>query len=682
MGFVQFSNISLAFGDRDILKDEALDLSKESKSALAGANGSGKTTLMKVMAGLMEADSGERAIAKGTRISYLPQSGIIHRGRTLGEELERAFASLDKFFIRIGELEQQLADVSEGDSKTDSLLEELYSLQESVRDSGWYTKEASISRVLMGLGFKMEDIERPVEEFSGGWQMRIALAKVLLENPDILLLDEPTNYLDIEARQWLEVWLADFKGGYLLVSHDRHFLDISTREVYEIFQGRLRRYTGNYSDYEKQRKVELESLIARHEAQNEEIAKMEDFIRRFRATASRAALVQDRIKRLEKMERIEIPANLQRMRMEIPPSPPSGRSALQLRGLGKSWGDLEVFKNLDLDLDAGERLLVVGKNGAGKSTLLRILAQEDGDYTGKITYGTGIRTGYFSQDAAEQLQSNKSVLDWLEGNAPTDLIPRVRDLLGAFLFRGDDVFKPVSVLSGGEKSRLSLLALLLHPFNLLILDEPTNHLDLHAKDILLEALQNYSGTLIFVSHDQAFMEALSTKTLALSPAGTSDGGNTDFVASTAKQSHRLFTGNYAYYLERLAREGASVQASKQGADPCDISSKNIEEAGSGKNENFRREQKRLQAEKKRLEREEEALLNTIARLEEDLALCMAEIQKPEVYSDGEKSREYMERIKTLEEKIAEKSEDWERLGLGLEAVENNLAALYTDKEIV
>jgi ATP-binding cassette subfamily F protein 3 len=538
MAFVQFSKVSLAFGDRDLLKEVSLYLAAGSRVALTGANGSGKSTLMQVIAGKRSCDSGERAVEKGCRVSYLPQSGIVHHGKTLHDEAEAAYAETHALLDRLDDIGRQLESVDE--RRAAPLLNEYNYIQEHIESSGYYTREGSISMALTGLGFQAADFNRPTEEFSGGWQMRIALAKVLLEKPDILLLDEPTNYLDIEARAWLEEWLRSFAGGYLLVSHDRYFLDVCVSEVYELFQGNLKRYAGNYSAYEKVREVEIESLLKRYAEQQEEIARNEVIIRRFRYKASKAAMVQERIKRLDKMERIEIPESLKKISITFPPPPHSGRIALTLGGVGKSYGERRILSGLDLTLESGEKLVVVGGNGAGKTTLLRIIAcagQDGGDYEGSVQYGAGISTGYFSQDAAETMNGAESALEFMEAEAPTALIPQVRDMLGAFLFRGDDVYKSVSVLSGGEKSRLALLRLLLKPMNLLILDEPTNHLDLHSKDILLDTLRAYTGTVIFVSHDRSFMEALSTKTLELSPRG-----------------HRLIYGNYAYYQERLERE--------------------------------------------------------------------------------------------------------------------------------
>ncbi|MCL1958328.1 MAG: ATP-binding cassette domain-containing protein, partial [Spirochaetes bacterium] len=403
MAFVQFSGISIAFGGRDILKDVSLRLALGSHSCLTGANGSGKSTLMKIIADVIKPDSGSRAVQKSTRISYLPQSGIVHSGKSLREETETAFGYIHKMIKHLEETGAILEKSKNDDASTQAMIEEHHRLQEMIEDSGFYRREADISMVLSGLGFSEKDIDRSTGEFSGGWQMRIALAKILLEKPDILLLDEPTNYLDIEARTWLENWLETFTGGYLLVSHDRYFLDVCVNEVYEIFQGKIKRYAGNYSSYEKTRKVELESLVKRYGEQQEEIAKTEALIRRFRYKASKAAFAQELIKRLEKMERIEIPESLKKIKISFPPAPHSGKIALTLEGIGKNYGERKVLSNLDICIEAGERLVVAGPNGAGKTTLLRIIAGADTHYEGNVKYGTGISAGYFSQDAAEAI---------------------------------------------------------------------------------------------------------------------------------------------------------------------------------------------------------------------------------------------------------------------------------------
>jgi len=634
MGFVQFSGVSLAFGDRDILKNVNLRLAAGSRCCLAGANGSGKSTLMKIIAGSLSADFGERAVQKGTRISYLPQSGIVHKGRSLRDEAETAFGFVHVLIERYEQIGELLEKAQSGDSSTQNLIEEHHSLQEQIEGTGYYRREAAVSMVLSGLGFSAQDIDRDTGEFSGGWQMRIALAKVLLEKPDILLLDEPTNYLDIEARNWLEDWLKTFTGGYLLVSHDRYFLDVSVDEVYELFNGNLKRYAGNYSAYEKVRQAELESLVKRFAEQQEEIAKTEALIRRFRYKATKAAFAQELIKRLEKMDRIEIPESLKKINISFPPPPHSPNTALTLEGIGKSYGQRKVLSGLDLGVQAGERLVVAGPNGAGKTTLLRIIAGADKDFEGTVKYGTGIFTGYFSQDAAEAMEGNESVLEFMEAQSPTALIPKLRDMLGAFLFRADDVYKSVSVLSGGEKSRLALLKMFLKPMNLLILDEPTNHLDLYSKDILLDALNKFKGTVIFVSHDRAFMEALSTKTLELS-AGT------DVPAKA-----RLFYGNYAYYLDRISSEKAypeqAVAAQVQQKRPVE-----------------KRYDKQKLTQMRKLEKREGEILSSLEELERRKTQLEAELAMPEVYSNGEKARAVKIKLDECAAAIEAKTREWE-----------------------
>jgi len=645
MAFIQFSNIALAFGDRDILKNVNLRLAAGSRSCLSGANGSGKSTLMKIIAGLIPADSGDRAVQKDARVSYLPQSGIVHRGMCLRDEAETAFSFVHRLIEKMEKIGVLLQQAKSDDPSIQVLVEEHHNLQEQIEETGYYRREASISMVLSGLGFSVKDYERDTGEFSGGWQMRIALAKVLLEKPDILLLDEPTNYLDIEARNWLEGWLKDFTGGYLLVSHDRYFLDVCVNEVYELFNGNLKRYTGNYTAYEKTRQVELASLVKRYEEQQEEIEKTEALIRRFRYKATKAAFAQELIKRLEKMERIEIPETLKKINIGFPPPPHCGNIALTLEGIGKSYGKRRILSALDLCIETGERLVVAGPNGAGKTTLLRIIAGVDKDFEGSVKYGSGVKAGYFSQDAAEALEGSESIIEFMEAQSPTALIPKLRDMLGAFLFRGDDVYKSVSVLSGGEKSRLALLTMLLKPVNLLVLDEPTNHLDLYSKDILLDALKKFSGTIIFVSHDRAFMEALSTKTLELQPGS----GSSSTIA-------KLFYGNYAYYLDRVGNE--CQKNDKKESQP-------VQPKTSGE---LRAQDKQRQTVIRRLERQEAEILKTLEELENQKSSLEAELSLPEIYSNGEKAKAVKLKLDECEAAIKVKNSEWEAV---VEELEDN-----------
>lgn len=652
MAFVQFSQVSLAFGDRDILKNITVNLQTGSKVALTGANGVGKSTLIKVLAGIIPPDSGSRAVQKGCRISYLPQSGLTHQGCTLKEEADKAFEFGYEIQNQIDMIGERLA-AQQGN--TSALVAQQAELIQKLEDSGWYRREAAAETVLLGLGFSRADFSRKTEEFSGGWQMRIALAKALMQGPDILLLDEPTNYLDIEARSWLESFLQNFRGGFLLVSHDRYFLDVTINEVYELFNGDLRRYPGNFTHYEKVREIELKTLISEYEQQQQEINKLEDFIRRFGYKATKAAQAQEYQKKLEKMKRIEIPESLKKIRFSFSPAPHSGRLVLRLRNICKSYdGRRNVLDNLELTLESGERLVVAGRNGAGKSTLLRIIAGEDSDFSGEIVPGTGVKIGYFSQDNAEKIRGSGTILEYLEARAPLELIPRLRDMLGAFLFRGDDVYKPLDVLSGGEKSRIALLQLLLSPVNLLILDEPTNHLDIHSKDVLLSALRDFGGTVVFVSHDRGFIERLATRVLELRPG-----------------AFRLFPGDYEFYMDQLAKFGDAEDSQKSSekkdfktdfSDPHS-GSKNPADDDAGIKSSAKKlsweEQKQRDSSRRKIEREVRALEEKIARLEAEKADLEREIALPEVYSNGEKARAVQRDLAAVSEKIDEATLEWE-----------------------
>lgn len=649
MAFVQFSQVSLAFGDRDILKNVSVNLMTGTKAALTGANGAGKSTLIKVMAGLIKPDSGSRICQKETRIAYLPQSGLTHHGCSLKEEADRAFEfgyDIQKQIDQIGE------QLEKGTGNTDNLLVTQAELIAKLEESGWHRREATAESVLMGLGFSQEDLQKQTEEFSGGWQMRIALAKALMQNPDILLLDEPTNYLDIEARTWLEKFLSNYKGAFLLVSHDRYFLDVTVNEVYELFGGDLKRYKGNFTHYEQVREVELKTLIAEYEKQQDEIAKLQDFIRRFGVQATKAAQAQERQKQLDKIlaQKIEIPESLKKIHFKFPEAPHAGHLVLRTKGLTKSYdGKTNVIENLDLTVENGEMLVVAGRNGAGKSTLLRMLAGVDPITSGEVIPGTGVKIGYFSQDNAETIKGGETILEYVESQAPTELVPKVRDMLGSFLFRGDDVFKSLNVLSGGEKSRIALLQLLLRANNLLILDEPTNHLDMHSKDVLMNALKDFGGTVIFVSHDRGFIEGLATKVLELKPG-----------------SHREFPGNYKYYMERIEAEEAGIVGQFERGTGIATSSVNSTKTSEAKAEATKsagklnwEEQKKIEAERRKNEKEAARLETEIAKAEEEKSALESKMALPEVYSNGAKAKEVQQKIDETTKKIETLTQAWE-----------------------
>ncbi|MCR5045443.1 MAG: ABC-F family ATP-binding cassette domain-containing protein [Treponema sp.] len=641
MAFVQFSKVCLSFGERKILDNVTVNLKTGTKAALTGANGAGKSTLIKIMAGIQEPDSGERAAQKDARIVYLPQSGLTHSGSTLIEEADRAFEYGYKIQEEIDDIGEKL---KENPSNSSELLERHAALLASLENSGWYRRQALAETVLIGLGFDRKDFDKMTQEFSGGWQMRIALAKALMQQPDILLLDEPTNYLDLEARSWLETFLQNFKGGFLLVSHDRYFLDVTINEVYELFNGSLKCYPGNFTNYEKTREVELKTLIAAYEKQQEEIQHLQSFIDRFGAKATKAAQAQERQKQLDKIVPIEIPESLKKIYFKFPPAPHSGQLVFRMKGVTKSYdGKTNVLDKLDLQIENGERLVVVGHNGAGKSTLLRIISGVDKDFSGELIPGAGVQIGYFSQDNAETIKGTESVLECIENACPLELVPKARDMLGAFLFRNDDVFKSLDVLSGGEKSRIALLRLLLKPINFLILDEPTNHLDMHSKDALLEALKDFGGTVVFVSHDRGFIQDLATRVLELKPGQA-----------------RNFLGGYQYYVDRL-------QAEADGTVPSSANNSQAQNSGAQASSAPQKsaaalsweEQKKIANEKKKLERLVEKLGAQIEEKENQKKALEEKMSDPAVYSDGAKAKEVQAQIQTIDAELDALNSEWE-----------------------
>jgi len=659
MAFVQLSNVSVAFGARDLIKSATLTLMEGSRAALAGPNGAGKSTLMKIAVGQFKPDTGDIAITKGARISYLPQTNVtLGRGSVL-EEAELAFSHIAEMMKRQEELGRQLQAKDLDERLTSRLLEEFDDIGRAVESSGYFRRAERIAEVLRGLGFADKDFGKMTTELSGGWQMRLALSKVLLEDPDIMLLDEPTNYLDLEARTWLEGFLRGYRGGVLLVSHDRYFLDVTVNEVYELFNGKLSRYPGTFSGYEDRRAKELDAIFEQWERQQEEIQKLEDFIRRFRYKATKATQVQSRIKVLEKIVPIEIPEGMKHIHFKFPQAPHSGKIAVRLENIGKSYGALRVIDNFSLEIERGRKMAFVGPNGAGKSTLMRLLAGTDKDFEGSISLGSGIEIGYFAQDSAEKMSSNRTVEEEAETVCPNELSPKLRNMLGAFLFRGDDVEKSVSVLSGGERSRLALLKMLLHPANLLILDEPTNHLDLTSKDVLLEALRSFEGTVLFVSHDRGFIADLADMVLELE-AGTTP---------------RLYYGDYAYYLEKKAALAAAAAGAAQ--DPYGPSRNaaaavvaaapapavSAQEAPSWEEEKSRKARYR-----KLMKREEELLarLETVSEEKKKLENAMAQ---PANYSDGAKVKKILASIADFETEASALNEEWIEIADELSAFE-------------
>jgi ATP-binding cassette, subfamily F, member 3 len=516
---IQLSSLSKSYGDRVLLDSVSWQIDDGDRAGLSGPNGAGKTTLLKMMAGLEEPDSGLITKPAGLTIGYLPQDGLSHSGRSLIEEAGLAFKPLLDMRQEIALLEDRLGDDHLPESEHAAMLSRYSDLQDEFRRLEGYSIDLKISTVLRGLGFSQADLDRPCETFSGGWQMRIALAKLLLGRPGLLLLDEPTNHLDLEARNWLEEYLSTYPHAVILVSHDRFFLDSVVTRITEIGMRTLTDYIGNYSAYLKERDARMELLRQRKKEQDDEIERMQAFINRFRYQATKAAQVQSRIKMLDKIVPIEIPPERKRVHFSFPDCAKSGRTVLDVRDVSKSYGDVRVFSKVALHIERGDRIALIGPNGAGKSTMMRMLSGVEAPDTGTRTEGHQVVMQYFAQDEATRLDPTLTVYQTLAGDAPIHMVPHIRNILGGFLFSGDDVDKPVRVLSGGERTRLAVARMLLRPSNTLLLDEPTNHLDLDSKDVLLEALEDFGGTLIFVSHDRYFVDKLATKVVDIGGGG-------------------------------------------------------------------------------------------------------------------------------------------------------------------
>lgn len=516
---LQLSSLHKAFGDRVLFDRVDWHLKSGDRIGLCGPNGVGKTTLLKMIAEQEEPDEGIITRPNNLTIGYLPQDGLTHTGRTLFEEASTAFDTLLELKTEMHALEARLGDADIPTATHDRMLARYSEVQESFRDQDGYGIEPKVGNVLRGLGFSNDDFERAAETFSGGWQMRIALATLLLRNPHLLLLDEPTNHLDLEARNWLEEFLVSYPHAVVLVSHDRFFLDSVVTAIAEVSLRSLTTYPGTYSAYLVEREARVARLRAEKRRQDEEIARMQLFIDRFRYNATKAKQVQSRVKMLDKITPVEVPPERKRVHFTFPTSGKSGRMVIELHDAAKAYGDIRVFETVNMHIARGDRVALVGPNGAGKSTLMRLLSDVEQPDTGTRTEGHHVVTQYFAQDEALRLDPTLTVYETLVAGSPIDMVPTIRNLLGGFLFTDDDVYKRVGVLSGGERTRLAVARMLLQPSNTLLLDEPTNHLDIDSTDVLLDALTDYGGTLIFVSHDRYFVDQLATKILEI---GTGD----------------------------------------------------------------------------------------------------------------------------------------------------------------
>ena len=652
---IQLSSLSKSFGDRVLLDSVNWQIDDGERVGLSGPNGAGKTTLLRMLAGLDEPDSGSVVKPSALTIGYLPQDGLTHSGRSLLEEAGLAFKPLLDMRSEIAALEERLGDETVAESEHAAMLSRYSELQEEFRRLEGYSIDLKINTVLRGLGFSPDDLHKPSETFSGGWQMRIALAKLLLGRPGLLLLDEPTNHLDLDARNWLEEFLVTYPHAVILVSHDRFFLDSVVTRITEIGLRKLTDYVGNYSSYLKERDARMERLRQQKRDQDDEIARMEAFINRFRYQATKAAQVQSRIKTLEKIVPIEIPPERKRVHFSFPACAKSGRTVLDLRNISKAYGDRRVFDGVNLHIERGDRIALIGPNGAGKSTLMRMLSGVEAPDVGTRTEGHQVVMQYFAQDEAVRLDPALTVYQTLAGDAPLHMVPNIRNILGGFLFSGDDVDKPVRVLSGGERTRLAVARMLLRPSNTLLLDEPTNHLDLESKDVLLEALEDFGGTLIFVSHDRYFVDELATK-----------------VIEIGSGKALVYPGNYEEFLwSRKQREAEARTAATVAAPPlpkrATANGAAAKAVASGATISYE-ERKRQEAQARRQRRADETRRKRIEELEariadreqaiKDIESSMAE---PGFYENHEAAKPMIDRHQALMWEVGDLMNQWEAL---------------------
>jgi ATP-binding cassette subfamily F protein 3 len=530
---IQLSGAGKRFGHKLLFEDVDWLITSQDRIGLVGANGTGKSTVMKILAGMETLDYGAVTVAKGISAGYLPQDGLTLQGRTVFAECMSVFDDLRSMEHEMESLTRSMAELSHESAEYAQVAERYHRLEHEFQTRDGYALEAKVGTVLTGLGFGKDDWNRLTDEFSGGWQMRLALAKLLLQKPNLLLLDEPTNHLDLEARNWLEEYLDDYPYAFVLISHDRYFLDVTVRKTVEIWNKQIFFYTGNYDKYLAEKTQRREQLEAAYRNQRERIEQLEAFINRFRYQATKAKQVQSRIKELEKIERIEIPPEEQTIHFKFPQPKPSGRLVAEFKDVAKSYGEKEVFRDANFVIERGDRVALVGVNGAGKSTLIKLLAGIEPLSAGEYLPGHNVDADYFAQDQYKELDPDARILDDLGELSPRSTQTELRSLLGCFLFQTDDVFKRIGVLSGGERGRYALLRLLIHPSNFLLLDEPTNHLDMRAKDVLLDALAAYTGTVVLVSHDRYFIDKLATRIFEIG------GGRVE-----------VYPGNYEDYLWR------------------------------------------------------------------------------------------------------------------------------------
>ena len=649
---ISVENLTVEFSAKALFDKVNYVINKRDRIALVGKNGAGKSTMLKIIAGLQEPTSGRVAIPKDVTIGYLPQHMIHNDDTIVKDEASKAFNRILELQQRLEQLNVELCERTDYESDAYmALIEEVSHLNEQLEMQGGGNFDAEVEKTLMGLGFVRSDFTRPTNEFSGGWRMRIELAKILLQRPDVLLLDEPTNHLDIESIQWLEQFMAGYPGAVVLVSHDRKFLDTVTKRTIEISLGKIYDYKASYTTYVELRKERREQQMRAYQNQQKEIADTEAFIERFRYQATKAIQVQSRIKQLEKIERIEIDEeDTSRLRLKFPPAPHSGSYPIIMEGVGKSYGNHVVFSGVDLTLNRGDKVAFVGKNGEGKSTLVKCIMNEITDFTGKLQLGHQVKIGYFAQNQASLLDETKTVFETIDYVAVGDIRTKIRDILGAFMFGGEASDKKVGVLSGGERSRLAMIRLLLEPVNLLILDEPTNHLDMRSKDVLKQAIKDFDGTVIVVSHDREFLDGLVDKVYEFGGGRVREhlGGIYDFLATKKMES-----------LKELDSQKSKVESQK--SLRSDESANRLIDQSKSAPELSYEERKEQQRKIKKAERLVE--LCEVAISETEKAIFAVE----EKLSTGDTSPELLTQYDQLKQQLEKEMLEWEE---ATEAYEN------------
>ena len=645
---ISLVNAAKRFGPRVLFENVTWMVTAQDRVGLVGSNGSGKTTLMKLLAGLETLDAGDCSSQKGISAGYLPQDGLQLSGRSVFEECLSVFDRLKEMEREIEQIAHGLSDLDPTSDEYAAAANRYANLDALFRNRDGYALEAKVGSVLSGLGFQKDEWSKQTEHFSGGWQMRIALAKLLLEQPSLLLLDEPTNHLDLEARNWLESYLTSYPNAFVLISHDRYFLDVTVSRTVELWNKGLHFYSGNYESYLKQKEERRASLEAASRNQKERIQQLEAFINRFRYTATKARQVQSRVKELEKIERIEIPPEEKTIHFSFPQPKPSGRIVADFSGVSKAYGEKRVLENVAFQIERGDRVALVGVNGAGKSTLIKLLAGIEPLTAGVYRIGHNVQPDYFAQDQYKELDPAAQLLDDLSSVANGKTVTELRTLLGCFLFGADDVFKTIGVLSGGERNRYALARMLLNPSNFLLLDEPTNHLDMRAKEVLLESLEQFTGTVVFVSHDRYFIDRLATK-----------------VFEVKDGTVNVYPGNYEDFLFRKQQEAAGPAGGMMSASGMAGGSglaPSLDDVPRGEADEGRA--RRLNPIKlKQLEDRAAELENESAKLEAAIAQLETGLQS---YTSAEETLRQMELLAESRARLAEVLTEWERVSAQLE----------------